>query len=112
MLDVLTYLFYLLSKPNIPVNRFAAAKVQQINELCKYLYKYYANISYISLSTFLLIRDESGHARRDTVERSGRIFTRRISAEHWTSGGRGSSTRSSSHTRGSDEIREEGMNYL
>ena len=80
-----------------------------------------ANISYISLSTFLLIRDESGHARRDTVERSGRIFTRRLSAraphnasvigdpaEHWTSGGRGSSTRSSSHTRGSDGIREEG----
>ena len=39
-----------------------------------------ANISYISLSTFLLIREESGHARRDTVERSGRIFTRRVSA--------------------------------
>ena len=68
MLGVLTYLFYLLSKPNIPVNRFAAAKVQQINELCKYLYKYYANISYISLSTFLLIRDTVERLQRSLVD--------------------------------------------
>ena len=67
-----------------------------------------ANISYISLSTFLLIRDESGHARWDTVERNGRIFTWREVAEHWTGGEGDSSTRSSSHTRGSNEIREEG----
>ena len=31
---------------------------------------------------------ESGHARRDTVERSGRIFTRREVAENWTDSGR------------------------
>ena len=31
---------------------------------------------------------ESGHARRDTVERSGKIFTRREITEDWTGGGR------------------------
>ena len=35
-------------------------------------------------------------------------LARRTTAENWTSGGRGSSTRSSSHTRGLNEIQEEG----
>ena len=47
MLDVLTYLFYLLSKPNIPslvlrdygkaLNKNATAKVLLFGDLCKFL---------------------------------------------------------------------------
>ena len=39
MLDVLTYLFYLLSKPNTPIKQICAAKVQQKMHICKKFYK-------------------------------------------------------------------------
>ena len=35
MLGVLTYLFYLLSKPNIPIQQICAAKVRQKKHICK-----------------------------------------------------------------------------